>query len=230
MLNPCGKRHREEWQRWVTITIYTRKKLIPRPLLVLKFSSITVHAFFYMQKVYQWLCSLSRVRILNPSLKVYKYYHKLAVYLFYCLDCRLLGRQASGFKHGSICGNSIACWEYIIVGTNSRGWSSCSSEACIESLNLLINGVSTAAVCEELESSFTFHLDLLYYEDLVWTNEAAMPSYWLWDECTLYIRYFIGCVCIWYGQSCIDACFVIFFKICFYFFLQINQSAHVPQK
>jgi len=33
-----------------------------------------------------------------------------------------------------------------------------------------LDGVSTAAFCEELGSSFIFHLDFLYYEDLVvWT-------------------------------------------------------------
>lgn len=32
---------------------------------------------------------------------------------------------------------------------------------------------------EELENTFTFLLDYLYYNDLVWTKEVAMPSYWL---------------------------------------------------
>jgi len=39
----------------------------------------------------------------------------------------------------------------------------------------LLDGVNTAAFCEELRSSFIFHLDYLYYEDLViWTV-------WSWE-------------------------------------------------
>lgn len=54
---------------------------------------------------------------------------------------RLLGRQASSFKHGPICCDLITGRNYTIVGTNTRGWSSCSSEVSIEGVNCSVGWV-----------------------------------------------------------------------------------------
>lgn len=63
--------------------------------------------------------------------------------------------------------------------------------------------MESVACEEELDSSFTFLLDYLYYGDLVWTKEAAMACH-LSDEMHIEYQRFPW-LCFYYGLNYIDA-------------------------
>jgi len=97
----------------------------------------------------------------------------------------------------------------------------------------LINGVSTAAVCEELGSSFTFHLDLLYYEEILF-GQMRLTCLVIGYEMNAHCISDISLVVFAYGMDRVTLMLVLLYASRFVFIFStnksLNQSAHVPQK
>lgn len=121
---------------WCVLSKLSMFSVITDLILIFLFISFSIPTtIFYTTKLIP--------KSYNIISKILKHYH-IILNLVNPLDRRLLGRQATGFKHGSICCDIITCRDYTIVGANSGGWSSCSSEVSIEGLNLLNDGILDA--------------------------------------------------------------------------------------